>query len=739
MSNKKIRKVSSKKVQKSKTVKAKKKSAWSIFQATPSDPRDAFIKKLFWIAFSVMSIFTLAMALETGLNEDEKYHQKYIEGLDAFYSTFGEDKRATDLEFANIVVYGGFMDVITIGANKILGFEESDIEFYSVRHFLIALIGLLGILFTGLLGRILGGWRTGFAALLIIFLTPRFLGHVAINPRDIPFAAGYTMSIYFMIRFFQSLPKVPLKVLIGLILGMALTIGTRSGGFLLYGYFGLFGLLHFLWCLQDKRIANDGLFMRYLKYGLIVALASFVLALLFWPFGLSNPIENVQESLRQFSNFKTVIRVLFGGQFIWSSEIASQTYIFTWLSMALPSLLLLGLLLFVVFIRGGWKRYNKFYLSLVLFGFLFPILYIIIRQSNLYTGMRHLLFIVPMLAVLAALGWDYLYDKLSRTKNNKVKWAAVGAFTLFSIFPLTHIISQFSTCYVYFNELSNGRSGAFGNYESDYWGISIKQAFEWMEDQGLFEGDEPMTIGCNSNFVLKKYVAKYPHVKVGYSRFREMYETNWDYAIYTNFLIDGGHLRSSRFKDNNLVHVIGSPDAPVGMIYKNTPERWATNGHLALKNNNAQEAIGLFEQEIQRNPNNASAQLGLGKAYFNSQQLDKAVNAFEELLAINPDSHVGLLYGGLSYLNTGKLNEAMRIFSRAVELNQRDANALYYQGVIYSRQGDMRRAIETLQSAIEANPRQPQAYQLLIQLFNQQGNTQQANYFQQLMRQYTGQ
>ena len=39
--------------------------------------------------------------------------------------------------------------------------------------------------------------------------------------------------------------------------------------------------------------------------------------------------------------------------------------------------------------------------------------------------------------------------------------------------------------YVYFNPLVGGLDGAFGNYETDYWGNSIRMASEWLAAEGV--------------------------------------------------------------------------------------------------------------------------------------------------------------------------------------------------------------------------------------------------------------
>ena len=738
MSKKKINKVSKgkKTTETSSAKRTAKTNTWSVSQQVVPNEKESLFKKIFWIAFGVIALVTIIMAVQTGVNEDDKFHYGYAEHLAKYYNTLGEDTAALNVKKGKMHFYGGFVDITTRTISGLFGFERTDSGYNIVRHIFLGLIGILGFLFTGLIGRRIGGWRMGALAMAILFLCPRFLGHTGINPRDIPFASGYIMSVYFMIRFFGEIPKVSWKTILGLAAGIGLALGTRSGALLLVAYFGLFGLIHMFLAYRDKRINSDKLLIKYLIPGAIAVFAGYALALLFWPYGLTKPITNVLNSIREFSNYSTVLRMLFAGDMNWSTDIGAGKYILHWFSIALPLLLMVGVILSLVFSKGIVKKYNRFYIGIVTFIFVFPIIYILSKQSNLYAGIRHLLFLFPPLAILAAFGWEYLISKFE-TSNKSMHLASIGAFGLLSLLPLTHIATNFKTCYVYFNSISGGVKGALGEYELDYWGVSVKSGLEYLERQGIFDDPEKaIRIGTNYPFVLQQYVHKYPNVVVPYVRFRERYEREWDYAIFVNHFIDGAHLRSGKYIDNNVIKVLGKGDTPFSMIFDNTGDRKASNGWVALKANNVQEAQRLFQEEVAENPNNENAFYGLGQAYFNQQQYAQADKSFDNLLLLNPESQMGLTYGGLTALNLGKLDKALDYFIKGQKLNPRDANALYYQGVIYSRKGDSRQAIDKLKAALQINPAMKQTYQLLIQEFQKLGDQQQANYFQQLMGRY---
>ena len=100
----------------------------------------------------------------------------------------------------NLKYYGCSFDVVTEWINRT--FNIDDIA--STRHMCNAFLGWLIVLFGGLIAYRMGGWRAGVFAMLLLFLSPRLLGHSFNNPKDIPLAAGIVMTIYYMLMFFRQ-------------------------------------------------------------------------------------------------------------------------------------------------------------------------------------------------------------------------------------------------------------------------------------------------------------------------------------------------------------------------------------------------------------------------------------------------------------------------------------------------------------------------------------------------------
>ena len=270
------------------------------------------LKRIFWIAFAVMGLIMILASFKSGINGDDLFQNDYSEKLVNYYSTFGKDKAALNIPDGNMHYYGGFFDIVTGFVNKALGFAENEMAYHQVRHFFNALMGMLALLFTGLLAREIGGWRAAILALILLFLSPRFFGHSLMNPKDIPFAAGNVMAIYYLLRWLKSMPTPHWKDALGLAAGIGLAISTRAGGLLLIGYVGLFAAFSFVLRYQLKGLAQQPkLLGKYILWGGGASIAGYLLAVLFWPFALANPIAHPLEALTEFSSLGIKIRVLF--------------------------------------------------------------------------------------------------------------------------------------------------------------------------------------------------------------------------------------------------------------------------------------------------------------------------------------------------------------------------------------------------------------------------------------------
>jgi hypothetical protein len=174
----------------------------------------------------------------------------------------------------------------------------------------------------------------------------------------------------------------------------------------------------------------------------------------------------------------------------------------------MPEILLFGLVVAAVFgfawligkLRrgefaavGGTGDRRSLQLLVVLLAGFFPVVFFVFFRPTAYNGIRHFLFVVPPMAVLAALGLDLLWTRLARF--GRVYRRLFGAaLTIVLVIQCWVMIQLHPDEYVYYNILTGGVKGAQGAYELDYWGNSLLEATKDLSEYIAMEnGDKPIT------------------------------------------------------------------------------------------------------------------------------------------------------------------------------------------------------------------------------------------------------
>jgi hypothetical protein len=107
----------------------------------------------------------------------------------------------------------------------------------------------------------------------------------------------------------------------------------------------------------------------------------------------------------------------------------------------------------------------------------FPLLYATIARPTAYNNLRHFIFVLPPLVVLAALGVNWMLERLRGTART-LATAAIGFGILV---PTFRMIQLHPYEYIYFNDLSGGVRGADRRFELDYWGTSFGELGQMVE------------------------------------------------------------------------------------------------------------------------------------------------------------------------------------------------------------------------------------------------------------------
>jgi len=542
---------------------------------------------LFWVLALIMISTMLIASADFGITWDEWVHAHYGKLILRYFLTGGQDHASftTSADIGGdltLNLYGHLFDTV---ATFVFGLTEGSVRrvafqdihwsnYYEVRHLVNAAFGFAAILFTGLLAREFGGWRLGCLALLFIFLSPRFFGHSMNNPKDIPFATMYVMSIYYLVRFLRELPKPKWRTLGALALGIALAINVRIGGIILHLYLWLFCLSYLVRGIMKHELKATEIQSIIFKV-LLVSAAGYFGGLIFWPYGHHAPIQNPLNALRQMSDYNAImLGVLFEGKKILSTNVPWH-YIPKWILITTPMVVLLGWCGVVIqLFRNRFRLTSPDWLGVIVLAALFPIGYAIFKHSALYDGWRHMLLVYPPLVILAVLGWQTLF---TIARKRWIQGILLGFLILLLGRPLAWMVKNHPHQYVYFNETVGGLDGAFGYYETDYWGNSLRQAAEWLAEDLKQKADyDPIVVSSDGSTMQTAYYLK---AKLG-----EQYTPllpaqhglqGWDYGLALSRKWTHDDLLSDSWPPEGTIYTVKADHTVLCAVVKNPVPKWA--------------------------------------------------------------------------------------------------------------------------------------------------------------------
>ncbi len=548
------------------------------------------------------------------------------------------------------------------------------------------------------------------------------------NPKDIPFAAAYAFTVLYLLRYFFQMPRTASKTMLGLVLGIAAAINIRVGGILLIAYLGLLALLRYLIPFRgSKAFTNFGQFFRFGIKVLVVALFGYLGGLQFWPYGLEAPLANPLAALQEMSNFSTSIRMLFEGDHLWSDELPWY-YIPKWFTIGAPLFLLTGLAVLLGALALQWRKLPTFPLLILLFVAIFPVAYAVLKGASLYDGMRHFLFVFPVLAVLAAYGWHHL---LGQAQAPALAWGTRGTLAVLLLLPAVWMVRNHPHQYVYFNELAGGAKKAYAHYEMDYWMNSVKPMADWLLENGEKRADGTLRVATNCSRPLEHYLraALGKNAKVYYARYHHRHQHPADYYVFIPRFIDYQFLEKEVWPPPNVVYQESVDGIPVGTISKRSTLA-DYEAHEAMKAGDYGRALQLFEGVVAADDKNDGALLEMADAAMRSNNTAKAQQVTDQLVTLS-DTYVNGLFSKATFLyNTRKYTEAQQVFERMTELNYKFNSSYYYLATIYASNQQLEQAIDMMERYDKENGNQARAYELAVNVCKNAGLKNKELFFQ---------
>jgi hypothetical protein len=432
------------------------------------------------IVLAAVGVIASLTFRDYGLGWDDYTHAEYADLLLRMYGSGFRDTGA--LSFANLYMYGGGFDMAAALLHRII-----PLELFETRRLLGAVVGVIGLAVTWRLGRRVGGPLAGLAALLLLALCPTYYGHMFMNPKDAPFAVAMVILMLGLVRLAEEYPSPSPRTILIVGLGAGLSVGSRVLG----GLALVYALVGFVPLFQEEvhthgareaahRVVHvvyvllPGLVLGYLVMGLI------------WPWSIME-LDNPFHALTYFSHFfEKPWKEMFDGALV-SVPDMPWSYLPTLFALQLPEVLL-GLSIaavvgtFMSLSRKDVSARRKSILLMLAVAATLPLVIAMVKRPALYNGIRHFIFVIPPMTVLAGTAFAWGMNWL---KENRRSWqpAAVAVFSFGLLLPLAEMIRLHPYQYTHFNHIAGTVRGADDLFMLDYWGLALKQASDGLRDE----------------------------------------------------------------------------------------------------------------------------------------------------------------------------------------------------------------------------------------------------------------
>jgi tetratricopeptide (TPR) repeat protein len=652
------------------------------------------LKYIFNFSSAFLLVLMLLLSKNAGISCDEVLHYNHSVSVYNYFASHGEDHSALNTPVTNLKYYGQSYDnIVTI---LIRWFNIEDV--YSFRHLMSAIAGWLVIFITALFAIWLADYKAGILVLILFAVSPTFLGHTQNNLKDIPFALAYITGTFFTLKFFVSGIKNSYRDIILLTASLAFSISIRAGGLLSICYLFFFFFIFYLFkYLRENKIDSTEIRTKFFWICGITVISWF-LSILLWPYALHGPVKNVIESYRVMAHFPSTFRQIFEGKVEWS-DCMPWYYLPKSMLITFPITVLTGLILLCAFIRFKLNQEKTLLYGMVIFSVLFPIVFVVYERSNIYSSWRQFLFIYPGIILLASTGYHHFFEHV---KSKYLRWGMVVLIGVLSFHPLKFMLNNPQFYYLYYNQLVGGLTGAYSNYETDYYYVSQTAASKWLLDY-LKKKNVRGRTKVKATYSVEWMFRDHPEIETSYFRYEERSQSDWDYAIVANRYISPFQLRNNIWPPENTIHIVYADKIPVcAVIERKSKDDYA--GYVALSEGRSKEAIGFFEKALKIDDRDEMIFYNFAAALYNDGKYQKADSLLKRGLEINPDFEPILMYLGNIARSQKRTDEAIKYYERVIEANKKYFEAYVGMSELLINK-DVIRARKLLTTCLNMNPR----------------------------------
>lgn len=327
-----------------------------------------------------------------------------------------------------------------------------------------------------LIKKLTGKNRYALLTIVIFLSIPELIGHAMFNQKDLSVAVGVSLFTYSLI-WLQKNKIIPFFIY-GLT-GVILSVGSRPGIWILLFTLFMGSLIFNIYARKSiKEI------LRYFFWVTALLTSGIVILIAIYPNLYANFLS---KSFTNSSRYWAYHDTLTNGRI--EKYPISLRYIPEWLITELPFGLLIISLISVLFL--GMKIFQKksteseslinlFSLLLLIQAFSIPI-YVTFFGSNLYSGLRQILFIFPAIGLLIVL---YIYQISKNFNNNRS--TVFLALVFYAYLALINYeqwrIAPYS--YAYVSEIRTMKE-VNNNWPTDFWRLSYRELVPKVSQNGL--------------------------------------------------------------------------------------------------------------------------------------------------------------------------------------------------------------------------------------------------------------
>ncbi len=521
-----------------------------------------------WLLLAALVAIALWTFHDYAVSNDEGLQHHYGELILQYYRS-GMTDRAV-FNFRDLYLYGGLFDIIAVRLAEIFPWFDT----YDLRHILCALIGIGGIAATAATARTIAGARAGFFAAVALTVCGCWYGGMFNHTKDIPLASAMMGATYLLIRVVRELPRprLGLVLLFGLLAGCALGMRVLA---LLLVFYAAFAILLVAPDPRGGQFRSSGAFL--LKSALCIApgfLLAYLIMIAAWPWSALS-FFNPVRGLFDFANFAYHIETVLDGK-IYRMETVPRLYVPIYILIRVSLMTLGGAAVALLFAgvtpfarSAGLRTEQRREIALIALTVAFPLACQVIARGPAFTGLRHFLFVLPPLAVLAGIGINASATALASLKR-PLGFAALAAAGLWFTWNASVLLRLHPYEYLYYNRVVGGLEGANRLYAMDYWVNIMPEAVYQLEEYlDRVEHVSKATTPRNYTVAVCGERVSFERERYAFERRLKRVRLNWigmQQWGSADFFITPTHLSCDKILDGKTIVTISRLGVPIGYV-----------------------------------------------------------------------------------------------------------------------------------------------------------------------------